>query len=238
MNILNLRTSFNIDPPIKFLLRRKSIFPLIEEPLSTNKIKKDFMIKPLRNSAVCFMLALSSLFADRQEMQDLEIQKDSMENSFLQTSTQIEDPLNPLDQLGDSFLGFEGRKQKDYHGLESLVSYVRLYGSKFCGVKVEDKKIKPGALSSFDPNRKSQFYIGMGIDTDYHMYKEEAMNAFFFKRSAEILRRPFVELCPKLALGKQYVNSFLEMQVGFLKIPILFKDGNAVVISLRYGIGF
>jgi hypothetical protein len=64
------------------------------------------------------------------------------------------------------------------------------------------------------------------------------MTAFFFRRSAEIKRRPFLELCPKIGLGKQYTSSFLEMQVGFLKMPILFKEENAIVFVLRYGMGF
>jgi len=103
---------------------------------------------------------------------------------------------------------FSGYRQKDYRVLHLSIPYVKL------------------------------FYIGMGLDIDYHMDKEEAMDAFFFKRSAEIKRRPFLELCPKLGLGKQYTSSFLEMQVGFLKIPILFKEENAIVFVLRYGIGF
>ena len=103
---------------------------------------------------------------------------------------------------------FSRYRQKDYRVLNLSIPYVKL------------------------------FYIGMGLDIDYHMDKEEAMDAFFFKRSAEIKRRPFLELCPKLGLGKQYTSSFLEMQVGLLKIPILFKEENAVVFVLRYGMGF
>ncbi|MDQ5956561.1 MAG: hypothetical protein ACH349_00500 [Candidatus Rhabdochlamydia sp.] len=103
---------------------------------------------------------------------------------------------------------FSGYRQKDYRVLSLSIPYVKL------------------------------FYIGMGLDIDYHTSKEEAMDVFFFKRSSEIKRRLFLELCPKIGLGKQYTRSFLEMQVGFLKIPILFKEENAVVFVLRYGIGF
>lgn len=135
------------------------------------------------------MLAFSSLFANTQEIQDLE---DTLS-------------IEIISELESSFSGY---RQKDYRVLSLSIPYVKL------------------------------FYIGMGLDIDYHTNKEEAMTAFFFRRSAEIKRRPFLELCPKLGLGKQYTNSFLEMQVGFLKMPILFKEENAIVFVLRYGMGF
>lgn len=147
------------------------------------------MKKLLKIAHAYLTLAFSSLFANTQEIQDLEVTQ-SIEN---------------ISELESSFSGYQ---QKDYRGLKLSIPYVKL------------------------------FYIGMGLDIDYHMNKEEAMTAFFFKRSAEIQRRPFVELCPKVALGKQYMNSFLEMQVGFLKMPILFKEENGIVFFLRYGIGF
>ncbi|MEK7340434.1 MAG: hypothetical protein WBD50_01035 [Candidatus Rhabdochlamydia sp.] len=153
------------------------------------------MKKLLKIAHTYLTLAFSSLFANTQEIQDLEVIQ-SMENSF---------PNANIDKSEGSFSGYG---QKDYRILNLSISYVKL------------------------------FYIGMGLDIDYHMSKEEAMDAFFFRRSTEIKRRPFLELCPKLGLGKQYTSSFLEMQVGFLKIPILFKEENAVVFVLRYGIGF
>ena len=113
-----------------------------------------------------------------------------------------------IESISELESSFSGYKQKDYRVLSLSIPYVKL------------------------------FYIGMGLDIDYHANKEEAMTAFFFRRSAEIKRRPFLELCPKLGLGKQYTSSFLEMQVGFLKMPILFKEENAIVFVLRYGIGF
>ena len=147
------------------------------------------MKKLLKIAHAYLALAFSSLFANTQEIQDLEVTQS----------------IESISELENSFSGY---KQKDYRGLKLSIPYVKL------------------------------FYIGMGLDIDYHMNKEEAMTAFFFRRSAEIQRRPFVELCPKFALGKQYISSFLEMQVGFLKIPILFKEENAIVFVLRYGIGF
>ena len=147
------------------------------------------MKKFLKIAYAYLALAFSFLFANTQEMQDLEVTQS----------------IESISELENSFSGY---KQKDYRGLKLSIPYVKL------------------------------FYIGMGLDIDYHMNKEEAMTAFFFRRSAEIQRRPFVELCPKFALGKQYISSFLEMQVGFLKIPILFKEENAIVFVLRYGIGF
>ncbi len=153
------------------------------------------MKKLLKIAHTYLALAFSSLFANTQEIQDLEVMQ-SMENAL---------PNANIDKLEGSFSGYE---QKDYRVLNLSIPYVKL------------------------------FYIGMGLDIDYHMSKEEAMDAFFFRRSAEIKRRPFLELCPKLGLGKQYTSSFLEMQVGFLKIPILFKEENAVVFVLRYGVGF
>ncbi|QZA59440.1 hypothetical protein [Candidatus Rhabdochlamydia porcellionis] len=147
------------------------------------------MKKFLKIAYAYLALAFSFLFANTQEIQDLEVTQS----------------IESISELENSFSGY---KQKDYRGLKLSIPYVKL------------------------------FYIGMGLDIDYHMNKEEAMTAFFFRRSAEIQRRPFVELCPKFALGKQYISSFLEMQVGFLKIPILFKEENAIVFVLRYGIGF
>lgn len=152
------------------------------------------MKKLLKIARTYITLAISPLFANTKETQDLEVTQ-SIENALLDTN---------ISKLESS----SGYRQKDYRVLNLSIPYVKL------------------------------FYIGMGLDVDYHMEKEEAMDAFFFKRSAEIKRRPFLELCPKLGLGKQYTSSFLEMQVGFLKIPILFKEENAVVFVLRYGIGF
>ncbi|MDR2539930.1 MAG: hypothetical protein LBC45_05005 [Chlamydiales bacterium] len=114
----------------------------------------------------------------------------------------------------------------------SSVNISKLHGS-FSGYGQKDYRV----LSLSIPYVKL-FYVGMGLNIDYHVDKEKAMDAFFFKRSAEVKRRPFVELCPKFALGKQYAGSFLEMQIGFLKIPILFKEENAIVFVLRYGMGF
>lgn len=151
------------------------------------------MKKLLKIAYTYLALAFSSLFANTQEIQDLEAIQ-SIENAF---------PNTNLDKGSLS-----GYIQKDYRVLHLSIPYVKL------------------------------FYIGMGLDIDYHTSKEEAMDAFFFKRSAEIKRRPFLELCPKLGLGKQYTSSFLEMQVGFLKVPILFKEDNSVVLILRYGISF
>ncbi|PWU16526.1 MAG: hypothetical protein C5B45_00360 [Chlamydiae bacterium] len=153
------------------------------------------MKKILKIAHTYLALAFGSLFANTQEIQDLEAIQ-SMGNAL---------PNANIDKLEGSFSGYG---QKDYRVLQLSIPYVKL------------------------------FYIGMGLDIDYHMSQEEAMDAFFFKRSAEIKSRPFLELCPKLGLGKQYTSSFLEMQVGFLKIPILFKEENAVVFVLRYGIGF
>ena len=150
------------------------------------------MKKLLKIAHTYLALAFSSLFANTQEIQDLEV---IIENALPNANIDKED-------------SFSGYRQKDYRILSLSIPYVKL------------------------------FYIGMGLDIDYHASKEEAMTAFFFRRSAEIKRRPFLELCPKLGLGKQYASSFLEMQVGFLKIPILFKEENAVVFVLRYGMGF
>jgi hypothetical protein len=152
------------------------------------------MKKLLKIAHTYLALAFSSLFANTEEIQDLEVIQ-SIENAL---------PNANIDKSEGSFSGY----RQDYRGLKLSIPYVKL------------------------------FYIGMGLDIDYHTSKEEAMTAFFFRRSAEIKRRPFLELCPKLGLGKQYTSSFLEMQVGFLKIPILFKEENAVVVVLRYGIGF
>ncbi|MGL4540571.1 MAG: hypothetical protein ACRCU0_06320 [Candidatus Rhabdochlamydia sp.] len=185
------------------------------------------------------ILAMSSLLADKQE--NLEDQKDLVENAFLPISIQSEEQLNPLDQLAKSFLGFKNKKQKNYRGLDQSISQEKFYDSKLGRPKEEeDKHTEAGDLYNYFLNShlKSQFYIEIGGDVDFHMYKEEAMDMFFFKRSPEIHRRPFVELCPKLGLGRKYRSSFLEMQVGFLKIPILFKEDNALVVAFRYGIGF
>lgn len=186
-----------------------------------------------------YLILMSSLFADMQE--DLEDQTKPIENALFSTNRQTEEPLNLLGQLAKSFLAFEYKKQKDYRGLDRSISQEKLYDTKFGRPKEEeDKYSEASALYNYflNSNLKSQFYMEIGGDIDFHMYKEEAMDMFFFKRSAEVHRRPFVELCPKLGLGKKYRSSFLEMQVGFLKIPILFKEDNALVVAFRYGIGF
>jgi hypothetical protein len=182
------------------------------------------------------ILAMSSLFADMQE--NLEDQKDL--NAFFSTNAQVKEPLRPLDQLAQSFLAFKNKKQKNYRGLDRSISQEKFYDSNGRPKEEEDKPTEAGALYNYFLNShlKSQFYVEIGGDIDFHIHKEEAMNMFFFKRSSEIQRRPFVELCPKLGLGRKYRSSFLEMQVGFLKIPIIFKEDNALVVAFRYGIGF
>lgn len=201
--------------------------------------QRGYKMKLLRCTSWYLILVMGSLFADIQE--DLEDQKDPIENAFLPKNTQAEVQFNPLELLAKSFLAFEQNKQKNYQELDRSISQNKLYDSKFGRPKEEvDKRTKADVLYNhfLNSNLKSQFYLEIGGDIDFHMYKEEAMNRFFFKRSLEIQRRPFVELCPKLGLGKKYKSSFLEMQIGFLKIPILFKEENGVVVAFRYGIGF
>lgn len=153
------------------------------------------MKKILKTAHTYLILIFSSLFANIQEEQDLEVIH-SIENELPDTN------ISKLESF------FSRYRQKNYRILNLSIPYVKL------------------------------FYIGMGLDIDYHISKEEAMDAFFFKRSAEIKHRPFLELCPKFGLGKQYTSSFLEMQVGFLKMPILFKEENTMIFVLRYGISF
>ncbi|VHO05208.1 hypothetical protein [Candidatus Rhabdochlamydia sp. T3358] len=215
-------------------------------------------MKKILKIVPAFMLAFSSLFADTEQAQNLEIPK-SIENSFGYISAQMEYDSK---LFGPSF-GLGYRKQKNHYGLDLSLSYSKLRDKGdliFRQSKVEDKKIGVDALYNyfFTPSLEPQFYVGLGGCVSYHIYKREDLSSSIIANAlANMIRvifsqekepkakwlktyRRFIGLEAKIVLGKKYRGSFIEIQMktGF-NVPIVrSKDNFSLGFAFRYGIGF
>lgn len=188
---------------------------------------------------VYFVLACSSLFANAQEIQDLEITA-PIENSFGYVNIGVE----PL--FSAPSFGFGYRIQKDHHGLDLSASIVcgnLDYASYF--EELDYSKAKASLLYNFFffPSLSSQIYAGLGIGINY----------IGIEKCGAIVR-----FSPEFVLGKQYKNRkndqrFIQIQLSFPGLyvrseKIKSHHDNAVKIktdleyaplfTFFYGIGF
>ena len=158
---------------------------------------------------ICLVLACSSLFANTQENQDLEITT-PVRNSFVYVNGGVSiGGLMILDNFASPLLGFGYRKQVSHHGLDLSIS--------IAASSTNWAIVRTSFLYNcfFKPNLHSQFYAGIGFAINYYILeKKQGFGPFF---------------TPELVLGWQKNNTFLQIQAHF---DVIFAG------TLSYGIGF
>ena len=168
---------------------------------------------------ICLVLACSSLFANTQENQDLEITT-PVENSFGYVSIGVE----PL--FSAPSFGFGYRMQKGHHGLDlsaSIVCENLDYASYFEELDYSKRKANLLYNFFFFPNCNSQVYVGLGIGVNYIGIEQGGS---------------IVGFSPEFVLGKQYKNRknnqrFIQVQIS---LPGLYARSKKITSHPNYAL--
>lgn len=187
----------------------------------------------------CFVLSLSLLSANTQEVQD-ERQNDCcyVDNSFGYLNIGI----GPLPELIPSF-GIGYRLQKNHHGFDVAGSIGKTWMETTGRASILYNYF-------FKPNLESEFYAGLGVGVKGTHFKE--------------LSKTEYAVYPEIVFGKQYRNEtncqrFFQMQIGFpvfaldkivkktwthrkssysFSYPTSYKTSFIPEVIFSYGVGF
>lgn len=207
------------------------------------------MKKILKIAPAYLVLAVSSLFANAQEIQD----SNAQEVQDLEITQPIKNSFGYINVGSESlfsapFVGCGFRAQKGHHGLDLSASIVWRaidYSSCFIDKKANFTRKKANLLYNFFffPNLESQFYVGFGAGVNYIDTKKLGS---------------IVGFSPEIALGKQYktrmgYQRFIQLQIslpGFYARSEKVKSCHDYVTKMKadlecsplftftYGIGF
>lgn len=176
----------------------------------------------LQLATTCLVLVSSSLFANTQQMQDLEITNSTISRSIKDSFGYVSIGVEPL--FSALSFGFGYRIQKTHHGLD--ISTAIAWGNldyPSCLESLNDVKRKASFLYNFFflPYLSSQIYVGLGF----------AVNYIGVERYGSI-----VGFSPEFVFGKQYKNGkksqrFIQIQISW---PVFYIKSKKIASHSDY----